>query len=546
MAFSPFVLAPRSLKRWGMGIARLSMIAAAMACLAQKKQDYAPELSAWLAASQASFPQASRLGKSTDGWHPVEDAMGNILGWLTTTSPQGKRVMGYAGPSELLIVTDVEKRVREVRFWRSSDTAGHVEKVRRDPKFWEQWKGKDEASLGQASPPVLVSGASLTSEAMARALAARFGAAWAEEFFPQNLSHKDVQTWFPQATEIRSTLRAGVEEVYSENQKSGLLLRSSRMGINCRGFQGAADVLVVLDAEGSKVLGMSMLASRDNQPYVGDVQEEIRFAQNLQDRSIEEFLSSSDHRDFLVVSGASMTTRGYFTTVQEMLRSYRRPMVENRVRWREIAGMGWLVVAVVVGFRGGRRSRRIMWFVAVVAGLSLGWMVGQDQLIQWSYHEGSEVPAWPLLVMTAMALLVPALTGKNLYCSHICPHGAAQSWLGSLTQHRWALPAKWHRLMVRIPWLTLVAIWALAWWGVSWPWSKAEPFEVWSTGFVFVLPSLLFTVGLITAMVLPQSYCHYGCPTGALLKFLTHAPGRWTVRDSIAMGLISVAWLMSW
>jgi hypothetical protein len=89
----------------------------------------------------------------------------------------------------------------------------------------------------------------------------------------------------------------------------------------------------------------------------------------------------------------------------------------------------------------------------------------------------------------------------------------------------------------------LLAIWALALAGSQLPFAHAEPFEIWSTGFVALLPAVIFTVGIIASFFLPQGYCHYGCPTGALLKFLTHAPGRWTKRDSIAAALVAVAWI---
>jgi polyferredoxin len=108
---------------------------------------------------------------------------------------------------------------------------------------------------------------------------------------------------------------------------------------------------------------------------------------------------------------------------------------------------------------------------------------------------------------------------------------------------RWALPAKVNRVLSTVPWLTLLSIWGLAMIGAQLPFAHAEPFEVWSTGFVALLPALIFTIGLATAFFLPQGYCHYGCPTGALLKFLTHSPGRWTRRDSIASGLVALSWL---
>jgi NosR/NirI family transcriptional regulator, nitrous oxide reductase regulator len=148
-----------------------------------------------------------------------------------------------------------------------------------------------------------------------------------------------------------------------------------------------------------------------------------------------------------------------------------------------------------------------------------------------------------LLTLTAIALLLPAFTGKNVYCSRICPHGAAQTLAGMALKKRFALPKKVHRVLSTVPWLSLLVIWSLALAGAHLPFADAEPFEVWSTGFVALLPAVLFTVGIIVAFFLPQGYCHYGCPTGALLKFLTHAPGRWTKRDSFAAALVGIAWL---
>jgi len=54
---------------------------------------------------------------------------------------------------------------------------------------------------------------------------------------------------------------------------------------------------------------------------------------------------------------------------------------------------------------------------------------------------------------------------------------------------------------------------------------------------------LIFGGGLLASVFLPQAYCHYGCPTGAVLKFLASSPGRWTRRDAIAGGVVLVSWL---
>jgi NosR/NirI family transcriptional regulator, nitrous oxide reductase regulator len=149
----------------------------------------------------------------------------------------------------------------------------------------------------------------------------------------------------------------------------------------------------------------------------------------------------------------------------------------------------------------------------------------------------------PLLALTAVALVVPAFTGKNVYCNRICPHGAAQTLLGRVVRKRFSLPPKFHLIMTRVPWLTLLVIWVLAFMASGLPFAYFEPFETWSSGFVAFVPATIFTVGLIAAFFLPQAYCHYGCPTGALLKFLTASPTAWTRRDTFAAVLVAAACL---
>lgn len=535
----------RRWQRWAMALFRLSLIAAAMACLSQRAVVKKPDLALYQQIASEHFTGVHQLGPAQEGWFPLQSEEGDVLGWITSTSPQGDGIVGYAGPSELLVMLDPTRQVRAVRLLASADTAGHVEKVRRDSRFWAQWVGQSEASLGRHDDPILVSGASLTSEAMTRAVAARFGAKQAAEFFPSEVSLAEVREWFPQASEWRPTARAGVAEVWQGEEKIGLLLRSARMGVTTRGFQGAADVLVALTPAADEVLGVSLRDSRDNQPYVGDVQDEVRYAKNFVGVRVDDLVAAREHGEFLLVSGASMTAHGLFVTVQEMLRRFQ---AQDRVAawpWASMLGVLWLLGGVVVAFRGGKSWRLCYAVLSVSAGLTLGWMLGQDQLIQWARYSDRDWPAWPLLTMTAIALLVPAFTGKNVYCAHLCPHGAAQSLMGRMTHRRWALPPKWHRAMALVPWTTLLILWGLAWWGASVAFSDAEPFEIWSTGFVTLLPATLFTVGIVAAIFLPQAYCHYGCPTGALLKFLTHAPGRWTRRDGIALVLVALAWIFS-
>lgn len=532
----------RRLQRWGMGCLRLLIIAAAMLCLFVTPSDEAVDLDAYLQEGKKVFAQSSSLGEAQEGWYPLLSADGELCAWVTTTNPQARKVQGYAGPSVLLVIADANRKIVQVKLWQSADTAGHVEIVRRDQAYWSQWNGKSEVSLGVYETPRLVSGASLTSDAMARGLAARFGAQGLEQYFQREIAIADVTPWIAGATSILPTAKPGCYEIRDTQKLLGRVLHSSRQSVSLRGYNGSSDVIVALDTN-DQLLGVAMIDTRDNEPYMTDIRDELRYTNGFAGKSIEQILGTDEYSDTLLVSGASMTARAVYGTVQEMLRRYQYEESPASIPWQWSVSLTWLAAGMWFGFRGGKKSRAIFAVCSVLAGVALGWMLGQDQLIGWARHGWESRPALPLLTLTAIALLVPAFTGKNVYCSRICPHGAAQTLAGMALKKRFALPPKLHRVLSTVPWLTLLVIWALALAGSRLPFAHAEPFEVWSTGFVALLPAILFTIGIVAAFFLPQGYCHYGCPTGALLKFLTHAPGRWTKRDSIAVALVGSAWI---
>jgi hypothetical protein len=361
-----------------------------------------------------------------------------------------------------------------------------------------------------------------------------------DEWFKRPLQLGDVAHWYPGATRLEASHTKGAARVLSGDEELGTVLRSSRMGATVRGFNGPSDVIVAVDRNAEKILGISLLDSRDNEPYITDVKEELRYDRSLAGESISHFLAETPARE-LVVSGASITASAVRGTVAEMLRRHRIESTPAAFPWNGALTLAWIAGGVLIACTClGKNPRTRLAFAgaSVAAGLSLGWLVGQDQLIGWARHGVDLSRAWPLVVLSAVALLIPAATGKNVYCSRLCPHGAAQGLAGSSVRRRFALPAKWHRAIRNVPWLLLLGIWALALAGRDLPFADAEPFEVWSAGFRALLPAAIFTLGLLAAFAVPQAYCHYGCPTGAMLNFLTHAPATFTHRDGIAGVLV--------
>jgi len=74
-----------------------------------------------------------------------------------------------------------------------------------------------------------------------------------------------------------------------------------------------------------------------------------------------------------------------------------------------------------------------------------------------------------------------------------------------------------------------------------------EPFDAWVIRVAGWATMTVAVLGLITSLFVPMAYCRYGCPTGALLKFLryhSHSE-RWTARDWAAVGLAGLALCLS-
>ncbi len=545
---SPRTDRKRRLKRWALGSYRLGVILAALACLRALPGDEKPlDPAVVLEISKELIPDAVSAGEPSDGLFPLTDGEGQTVGWATSTSPHAAKIQGYSGSSELLVVFDADRKVKGVRFLASADTDGHVKMVCEDEPFWRQWNGKAEAALGAPGSPVVVSGATLTSEAMARGVAARFGAEGMDEWFPDALKPADVAKQFPGADRISESGADGIHQVWKKDELLGTVLRSSRMGISARGYNGISDVIVCLAPDGGKILGIGFLGSRDNEPYVSDVRDEVKYADGFAGKSVAAVMAEDVRASpSLFTSGASYTNHAVVESVREMLRRHIAEEEGRGFPWKASLAFMWIGIGVFVGVHkvGNRSAVRLGYAaISVAAGLTLGWMVSQDQLVGWGMNGFGIRGILPLLALTAAALVIPAFTGKNVYCNRICPHGAAQTLAGSLVRKRFHLPPKLHAALTRLPWLTLLAIWALAFLASGIPFAYFEPFETWSSGFVAFIPAAILTVGLVAAFFLPQAYCHYGCPTGALLKFLTASPTAWTRRDTVAAVLISAALL---
>ena len=265
---------------------------------------------------QRHLAAAAAIGGPSDavaGGRDIMDAAGARIGTLLRTSPAGDAAIGFSGPSDVLVVCDAGLRVAGMELLASRDTRDHVHAVERDAAFWRSFVGKSLEELADAAAgrPHAVTGATLTSHAIAEAVALRLGGAAATSRFAAPPTLGDLQRIFPEADRIEAD--AGDPSVIRVTDAAGIplgwALRTSPAADRVVGYQGPTDALVGFDPQG-KVCGVAVLASYDNEPYVGYVRDDRAFRRIWRGMTVEELAGIDPERTGIEgVSGATMTSQ---------------------------------------------------------------------------------------------------------------------------------------------------------------------------------------------------------------------------------------------
>jgi polyferredoxin len=207
-----------------------------------------------------------------------------------------------------------------------------------------------------------------------------------------------------------------------------------------------------------------------------------------------------------------------------------------------------------MAFGSGEWKRRwkVPYQIALIAyvGFIAGDLVAQKLLAGWTRSGVPWSTAPGVVLLVAAALIVPWITRKPLYCHHVCPHGAAQELIGRIRPARWqwVLPASVVRGLEFLP-LGLLAF-TLMVTMIALPLDLAgiEPFAAYIVRSAGVATISVAVIGLVASFFVPQAYCRFGCPTGALLNFV-RARGptdRFSRRDAAAFVLVLMAVVLNW
>jgi len=496
-----------------------------------------------------------------DGFWTLKNDRGEALGYAARTLPQAADVLGYRGPSEAVIVIDTDKRIVGTRLLRSADTQEHVEAVVTDRTFLNQFLGWNWGDVTVGRSVDGVSGATLTSMAVAEGIVRRMGGGDVSLLFAEPVAATEIRDWFPAAAELRPS--GSVIEVLGDDDKTiGTVWRTGILSDDVIGYQGPSEILIRLSGQDDRTAGaIKLRSSYDNEPYVDYVRDEAYFWNLFLGKSIDE-LAEMDLAAERVegVSGATMTSMAVAETMvaaaiadaktQAIAPESSVPICQQ-VRWSPsdvitLAVLCVLAAASRAGWFAGRTFRRC-WLVTVVVviGLYSGNLISLALIAGWS----AEGMAWRLApglsAVAILAGLAPVIGKSNPYCNHVCPHGAMQQLIRpvGVSRRRLRLPARLNRWLTRLPAVMLVAAYLTLVIRPAVDLSSWEPFHAYLFRIAPITATAFAAGTLIFAAFVPMGYCRFGCPTGFLIDHLRRSAKSDQVRrgDWVAIGLLAVA-----
>jgi Na+-translocating ferredoxin:NAD+ oxidoreductase RnfG subunit len=467
------------------------LAAAALVVHAANERTRPPDL-VTLTDAQTFFPSAARLaaGGRRVGGQTVFDGHGRSLGIVLLTSPHTDDIIGYAGPSNLLIALDLQQRVIGVRLLTSGDTQSHVKEVRDSNSFWKQFVGRQRDQRTRHAEGV--SGSTLTSLAMAEAIERRLGGPVTSLRFPDAVTLAEAQSLFRSAASLTAhDPRPGWLRVLDQQGKLvGFAVRTSPYTDNGRGYKGPTELLVAIAADGQTVTGLIIRRSYDTPEYVERVKDDEEFIRLLTGRTIDDWASIDFAR--AGIEGVSGATQTSFAVADGLKRRFAADQAAPRATsWSSTWNPGLLAVIVgglaivFIPLRTKRRVR-ILWqgTLIVVFLFWLGDLLSLALLAGWSRHGVPWETAPATVLLVAVALVVPWATRRQVYCQQLCPHGAAQLWVGRFKSVHVRVPPSLHQWLARLPAVVLGAGLCLAIIWLNFDLAWLEPFDAKSTGHV--------------------------------------------------------------
>jgi hypothetical protein len=312
---------------------------------------------------------------------------------------------------------------------------------------------------------------------------------------------------------------------------------------------------------GAAVSRIHVRKSFDNQPYVDYLNEDWSWSQLFEGLTLNELAQYDLEANGVEgVSGATFTSmavaRGVIKTAEHAIKDPLLNEETTTSNWKltsaDYGTLGMIFCGVLIATT---HLRGIGWlritFQLVLIGYVGFWngdLLSQAMLVGWVQNGIPWNTAARLVVLVGIAFTLPVATKRNVYCTHLCPHGALQQLARNRLKFQFHPGKNLKRLLSLIPigllaWVIVVAMLAL-------PFSlvDVEPFDAYLFRIAGWSAIAIAILGLIASLFVPMAYCRFGCPTGAMIEYFrrTRQSDRLHPADAAAFALLILTISLYW
>lgn len=370
---------------------------------------------------------------------------------------------------------------------------------------------------------------------------------------------KEIKTILPQAHSLKidHSDRMGLFILDQAHQPIGYAVRTSPVSDEIIGYCGPSDTLLIFDHATEKVVGLSIRSSGDTTSHVKDVRDN-RYFMNLWKQYSWDELTNLDliQEEIEGVSGATMTSMGIAHAIVHRLQySNQKTNVIQPFRFqsKDVFIILFCVGACLITFT---RLKHFHWLRKLFKGAAFvyfgflsGDLLAESLFAGWAKYSVPWKQMFGLVLLAALAVLIPWSTRRNFYCQSICPHGTAQEFLGKIVpaKHKWKIHPDIKRALKWTPALLIGIIITIIFLELPIDLAELEAFDAYLLASAGIASIIIAISGLFASLFVPQAYCHYGCPTGTIFEFV-RSHGRadhFSKSDFIAILFLLLAFFLN-
>ncbi len=223
------------------------------------------------------------------------------------------------------------------------------------------------------------------------------------------------------------------------------------------------------------------------------------------------------------VSGATMSSVGLSKTINKSLNAKLGIATESPVmtkaEWIKTLSISAVGIFALLSFFAPKRLKPFHLLLVTssifVLGIWHGSLLSVSKISAWLLDGVPDYVEIPLLLIFLASVLLPAFTGKNFYCYHLCPFGAAQDLMAKGIKVN--IKVKLYKWLNHMRMVILMCCVLLLLFGVGASIANLEPFSAFKLEFAPITAICLFSAALLISTFIPRVWCRFFCPCGAFL-----------------------------